>query len=217
MNISWKGQSCFQIQLSSNKNGAYSIVIDPFDQKTGLSVSKLQADVLLITHDHDDHNNTKAVTGDYFKIDGPGEYDIGSSFIEGIFSYHDNSNGEEHGINTIYTIETEDIKLCHLGDLGQKELTADQLNTIGNIDILMIPIGGTYTINASEAIKIMSSIEPKIIIPMHYNIPGLKIKLEGIDPFLKELGIKNAEVLPKLVIKRKDISENEVKIIQLQP
>jgi len=150
-------------------------------------------------------------------IGGPGEYDIKEVVVEGIPAFHDNSQGKEKGINTIYIIETEEIRICHLGDLGQKELTTEQLDKIGDVDILMIPIGGTYTINSDEAIKIMAQIEPRVIIPMHYHIPNLKIKLDKIDNFLKRLGIKKIETLPKLSIKKKDISAEEVKIIQLEP
>lgn len=217
MNINWRGQSCFQITSSQNKNNQVSIVIDPFDDSIGLKAPKLQADVLLISHDHRDHNNIKAVSGDPLIINGPGEYDVKEAAINGIPGFHDNSQGSEKGAITIYTIETEEIKLCHLSDLGQKELTSEQLDRIGDVDILMIPIGGTYTINSAEAIKIMAQIEPKIIIPMHYKIPKLNIKLDGADNFLKALGIKNLEPLPKLSIKKKDISTEEAKIIILQP
>ncbi|MDP2910644.1 MAG: MBL fold metallo-hydrolase [bacterium] len=217
MNINWRGQSCFQITSSQNKNNQVSIVIDPYDDSIGLKAPKLQADVLLISHDHRDHNNTKAVSGNPLIINGPGEYDVKETIINGIPGFHDNSQGSERGTITIYTIETEEIKLCHLSDLGQKELTSEQLDRIGDIDILMIPIGGTYTINSAEAIKIMAQIEPKIIIPMHYKIPKLNVKLDEADIFLKALGIKNLEPLPKLSIKKKDISTEEAKIIILEP
>ncbi|MFH1656660.1 MAG: MBL fold metallo-hydrolase [Candidatus Nealsonbacteria bacterium] len=216
MIITWKGQSCFQISTSQGKNGLISIVIDPFSDDLGLKVPKLQADVLLISHDHSDHNNIKSVSGDPFIINGAGEYDIKEISIEGMSAFHDNSEGKERGKTTIYTIETEKIRLCHLGDLGQKELTEEQLEKIGDVDILMIPIGGTFTINANEAVKIMSQIEPRIILPMHYNIPKLKLKLDGIDQFLKVLGIKSLEAVPKLAIKKKDISGDEVKVIILE-
>jgi L-ascorbate metabolism protein UlaG (beta-lactamase superfamily) len=217
MNINWRGQSCFQITSSHNKNDQVSIVIDPFSNDIGLRAPKFQADVLLISHDHHDHNNIKAVSGDPLIINGPGEYDVKEVVINGIPGFHDNSQGSEKGKITIYTIETEEIKLCHLSDLGQKELTSEQLDRIGDVDILMIPIGGTYTINSAEAIKIMAQIEPKITIPMHYKIPKLNIKLDGVDNFLKALGIKNLEPLPKLSIKKKDISSEEAKIIILEP
>ena len=217
MIINWKGQSCFQISTTPNKNGAISIVIDPFDNSYGLRVPKLQADILLTTHDHKDHSNTKDVEGEYMLIDGPGEYDVKSISIQGINSFHDNVEGKERGLNTIYIIEAEDIRVCRLGDLGQKELTTEQLEKIGDVDILMIPVGGTYTIDSDEAVKILAQIEPRIIIPMHYHIPKLSLKIDGIDKFLKALGIKKPEVLPKLSIKSKDISNEEVKVIQLQP
>ncbi len=216
MNINWYGQSCFQISSSQGKNNHVSIVIDPFDESTGLKPPKLQADIVLVTHDHSDHNNVKAVSGQPFIVKGPGEYDIKGVFIQGISGYHDNVQGAQRGSITIYTIETEGIRLCHLSDLGQKELTSDQLDKIGNIDILMIPVGGIYTIDAAEAVKVMAQIEPRIIMPMHYKIPKLKIKIDDIDKFLKNLGIKKPESLPKLSVRKKDISTEEAKIIILQ-
>ena len=217
MNIIWKGQSCFQITSSQNKNHQVSIVIDPFDKETGLRVPKLQADLVLVTHDHHDHNNIKAVTGDPLIIEGPGEYDVKGVTINGIAGFHDNSQGKERGNIAIYTLEAEEIRLCHLADLGQKELSSEQLDKIGEVDILMIPIGGTYTINSEEAIKIMSQIEPRITIPMHYKIPKLSIKLDPVDKFLKALNIKKLEASVKLSVKKKDISTEEAKIILLEP
>ena len=222
MQIIWHGQSCFQIVARLEKNNQVSIVIDPFDETLGLRVPSLSADILLISHSHPDHNNVKAVSGPTsasspFSIFGPGEYEVKEVYIRGISSWHDEKQGSQRGENTIYTIEAEDLKLCHLGDLGQKELTADQLEKIGEVDILMIPVGGVYTISSKEAPGIMAQIEPKIIIPMHYQIPKLKVKLDGLDKFLKTMGIKSVESLPKLSIKKKDLSEEEIKIIVLKP
>ena len=267
MNIIWHGQSCFQITSSQGKNNQASIVIDPFSEDIGLRLPKLEADVVLVSHQHRDHNNVKAVSGNPFLIEGPGEYEIKGIFIQGISSFaqartkgedeataslttraiakamktsfsslpsprkrgsvgedtaaasstHDESSGKARGENTIYTIGTEELRLCHLGDFGQKELTPEQLEKIGEVDVLMIPIGGVYTISAKEAAKIMSQIEPSIIIPMHYLLPKLKIKLDGLDKFLKTMGIKSIEPLNKLSIKKKDISPQEAKIIVLKP
>lgn len=217
MNITWKGQSCFQITSNQGKDGHVNIVIDPFDEETGLRVPKLEADLLLVTHQHKDHNNVKAVSGNPFLIEGPGEYEIKEVFIQGIQSFHDSSQGKDRGSNTIYVIEAEDIRICHLGDLGQKELTSEQVEQIGDIDILMIPVGGTFTIELKEAAKIMSQIEPSIIIPMHYSLPKLKMKLDGLDKFLKTMGVKKLDPLPKLSIKKKDISPEEAKIVVLAP
>jgi L-ascorbate metabolism protein UlaG (beta-lactamase superfamily) len=182
-----------------------------------LRLPKLEADILLVTHQHKDHNNIKAVLGDPFLIDGPGEYEIKDVFIRGIPSFHDNSQGKERGKNIIYTIESEGLKVCHLGDLGQKELTEDQVDIIGPVDILLIPVGGNFTISAKESAKILSQIEPKIIIPMHYALPKLKVKLDTSDDFLKAFGIKSLEPIKKLSIKKKSSDADEAKIILLSP
>ncbi|OGZ18570.1 MAG: hypothetical protein A2175_01835 [Candidatus Nealsonbacteria bacterium RBG_13_42_11] len=215
MQLTWKGQSCFEISSSQGKDNRVTIVIDPFDEDTGLRLPKLEADVLLITHQHHDHNNKKAVSGNPFLIDGPGEYEVKGVFIQGVQASHGVSGEKDQ--NTIYTINVEDLKICHLGDLGQKELTPEQVEQIGEVDILLIPVGGVSTISAKEAVKIMSQIEPSIIIPMHYQIPKLKIKLEGLDKFLKTMGMKSVTPLEKLTIKKKDIISEEAKIVVLNP
>jgi L-ascorbate metabolism protein UlaG (beta-lactamase superfamily) len=217
MQIFWKGHSCFQILANVSKGNQVKIVIDPFSEKIGLKLPKLEADVLLISHSHYDHNNKKGVLGNPFLIEGPGEYEVKGVYIEGIPSFHDQKEGEERGRNTIYTIEAEGIKICHLGDFGQKKLTDEQLERMGEIDVLMIPIGGVYTISAKEAIEILVQVEPKITIPMHYSLPKLKIKLDGLEKFLKLLGIKKIEPMPKLSIKKRELSPEEAKIVVLKP
>ncbi|MBM3257982.1 MAG: MBL fold metallo-hydrolase [Candidatus Nealsonbacteria bacterium] len=217
MNIIWHGQSCFQISSSQTKNNHVNIVIDPFSEETGLRIPKLEADIVLVTHQHSDHNNVKAISGNPFVVSGPGEYEIKEVFVHGTSSFHDSSLGKERGNNTIYTIEAEDLRICHLGDLGQKELTPEQVEKIGEVDILMIPVGGVFTLSAKEAMKIMSQIEPNIIIPMHYQLPKLKMKLDGLDKFLKTMGIKKIDSMPKLSIKKKDIISEEAKIVVLNP
>ncbi len=229
MQIIWHGQSCFQITTQKGKNNLVSVVIDPFDETIGLRTPKMVADVLLITHSHHGHDNRKAVLGlpsqisekpgraSPFVIDSPGEYEIKEVFVQGISSFHDNSQEKERGETIIYIIEAEGIRLCHLGDLDQKELTIEQVEKIGDIDILMLPIGGIHTISAEEAVKIMSQIEPKIIIPMYYQIPNLKVKLEDLTKFLKIIGMKTIEPQSKLSIKKKDISGEEAKVIILKP
>lgn len=207
MNISWYGQSCFKIE---GKNA--SILIDPFSKETGLRAPRLNADVILVTHNHYDHNNTEEVPPEAFVIRGPGEYEKAGIFIEGMVSYHDDVQGAQRGLNTIFTIKTEDMKLCHLGDLGQTKLTDEQIETIGNVDVLFVPIGGKYTIGAHEALGVIKDIEPKIIIPMHYNIPGLKMDIEGPQKFLKEIGIKPEEV-DVFKIAAKNLPAEETKLI----
>lgn len=216
MKITWHGQACFQIQGQNQKREKISILIDPFSEEIGLKVPKFQADILLISHSHYDHNNIKAVAGTPFLITTPGEYEIKGIFIQGIPSFHDNLKGRKRGKNIIYTIEMEKMRVCHLGDLGQKELTSLQLEKIEQVDILMVPVGGIYTINSDGAQKIISQIEPRVVIPMHYSIPKLKIKLEPVNKFLKVFGQKGVKPQPRLSIKRKDLPE-EMKVVVLKP
>jgi len=211
MTITWYGQTCFRINTLKSRNGSVNILIDPFEKEIGLRSPKTEADILLVTHD-----NKRTLSGNFFLINGPGEYDVKGVYIQGILG-KSLKKEEVSEKTTIYTIEAEKIKICHLGKLGQKELTPNQIERIGKVDILMIPIGGKETLEASGAVKVMSQIEPKIIIPMYYRIPKLKVKLEGLDKFLKSLRIKSLEPLSKLSIKEKDLSEEEAKVIILKP
>lgn len=216
--ITWAGQSCFQISVSNSKDHSADVVIDPFNEEAvGFKLPNLSADVALVTHDHKDHNNIKGLKGEPFVIDGPGEYEVKGVFVRGIPSSHGDGSGKDKGVNTIYVFEAEDMKFCHLGDLGQKELTDEQLEKIGQIDILMIPVGGTYTISSAEAPKIIGQIEPKIVIPMHYALPKLKMELDDVAKFLKAMG-KSATPQEKYSIKQKDLpKEGMTEFVVLQP
>jgi len=203
---------------SNSRDHSADIVIDPFDEeKTGLKLPNLSADIVLVTHDHHDHNNVKGVKGDPFVIQGPGEYEVKEVFIRGIPSFHDDKEGKEKGLNTIYVFEAEDLKFCHMGDFGQKLLTDEQLEKIDGIDVLMIPVGGEYTIDSSTAQKIISQIEPKIVIPMHYALPKSKDKLDDVAKFLKTMGKPSIVAQDKFVVKASTLSEGVTEIVVLQP
>ena len=215
--IVWAGQSCFQISVSPSKDNTVNIVTDPFGD-IGLKAPNFSADILMVSHQHADHNDIKSIKGDAFLIENPGEYEVKGVFIQGIDSFHDDSQGKERGKNTIYTFEAEDIRFCHLGDFGQKQLTDEQLEKIGNVDILMIPIGGTYTINSSEASKVIGQIEPKIVVPMHYGVPKLKFELDGVEKFLKAMGKNSVQPQDKLVIKASALpKDGAMEIMVLTP
>jgi L-ascorbate metabolism protein UlaG (beta-lactamase superfamily) len=213
MEIVWQGQACFQILTGKNKET--TIVIDPFSEKIGLRLPKIRADILLVSHQHFDHNNTKGIEGKPFLIEGPGEYEVKGIGVWGIPAFHDDLRGKERGENTIYLIEAEEVRVCHLGDLGQKELTSEQIEKIGRVDVLMIPVGGVYTINGYDAPKIISQIEPRIVVPMHFKIKGLNIQLEGVEKFLKAMGQEDIQPQPKLVVKPQTLPF-ETKIILLK-
>ncbi len=215
--IVWAGQACFQVSVSNGKDNSANIVIDPFSD-IGLRMPNFEADILLVTHQHQDHNNVGAVKGNPFIIEGPGEYEIKEVFIKGIHSFHDDKEGKERGLNTIYTVEAEGMKFCHLGDLGQKQLTDEQLEKIGAVDILMIPVGGIYTIDAGESQKIIGQIEPKVVIPMHYSLPKLKFKLDGLEKFLKAMGKNSIEAQDKFTVKLSTLpKEGQTEIVVLKP
>ena len=219
--IYWAGQSCFQISVSNSRDHSADIVIDPFDEKTGLKLPNLSADILLVTHDHHDHNNIKAIKGDPFLIQGPGEYEVKGVFIQGIPAFHDDIEGKERGLNTIYVVEAEDMRFCHLGDLGQKELTDEQLEKIDGVDVLMIPVGGEFTIDSSAAQKVIAQIEPRIVIPMHYRLPNSKaetVKLDDVSKFLKTMGKPSVAPQDKLIVKESTMpKEGAMEIVVLQP
>lgn len=207
MDITWLGQSCFKLK---GKNA--SVVIDPFDPDyTGLKLPKLQADVVLTTHEHKDHNFSSAVTTpantNPMVFKDPGEYEVAGVVITGIHSFHDNSGGSERGTNTIFHLLFEGLDIVHLGDLGQTKLTEEQAAEIGATDILLVPVGSVYTIDAEAASDIVSQLEPKIIIPMHYKTDELKFELEGVDKFLKEMGAESVVSQPKLLISKDKLPE----------
>lgn len=217
MEITWYGQACFKI-----KGKGSSVVIDPFDpQFTGLKEPKdLQADILLITHGHEDHNfkslvkGTVQATPQTFEV--PGEYEVNGVIVTGITSFHDNHQGDQRGKNTIFHIMIDNLSIVHLGDIGQYSLSESQVSAIDQTDILLIPVGSVYTIAAKEAANIVSQLEPKIIIPMHYRIDRLKFELDSVDNFLKEMGAEGIEPQPKLVTTKEKLPE-EPQVVVLKP
>jgi L-ascorbate metabolism protein UlaG (beta-lactamase superfamily) len=219
MQILWKGHACFVLNVSRAKQEPLRIIIDPYEESIGLKTPSLAGEFVLSTHGHYDHNNVKAIKGNPFVVTGPGEYDVQGVFVQGIPSFHDQSQGKERGTNTIYVIEAEGMRLCHMGDFGQKELTPEQEEKIGEIDILFLPVGGTYTVDPKEAASLVHQIEPKIVIPMHYALPKLKVKLASVDEFLKEMGAKKIEPQQKLTLKAKDIAaereETEIVVMEI--
>jgi len=210
MTIQWYGQSCFKIQ-----NTKTTLFTDPFSEEIGLKPPRGKADIVTISHQHYDHNNIACFDNKPFIIKGPGEYEVQNVEIKGILSWHDDQQGSLRGTNTIYTILMDDLKICHLGDLGQTELEDEQIEAIDEVDILMIPVGGIFTLNATQANQMINQIEPKIVIPMHYKIPGLKIDVETIERFLKEMGSETKPVKEFKV--RKEQLPTEMEVVLLEP
>jgi len=212
MEIKWFGQSCFE--LKGDKAG---LVIDPYEEKIGLKLPELTADLVAVTHDHFDHNNVKAISGDPFVINGPGEYEVKGISVIGIPTFHDEKGGQERGENTVYIIEVDGIKICHLGDLGHN-LSDAQADLVDGVDILLIPVGGEYTIDAKKASEVTEQIEPRIVIPMHYQIQGLTgVKgLAKVNDFLSEMGVKDINKKDVLKVKKDKLPQDKTEVVVLK-
>lgn len=214
MDIFYSGHSSFRL-----KGKTATVVTDPFDPKmVGFKYPSTEADIVTISHDHDDHNKADLIKADPKIISGPGEYEIKEVTILGFPSFHDSKKGEERGKNTIYVFEIDGIRVCHLGDLGEK-LSETLIEALGEIDVLLIPVGGTYTIGSREAVELVQDIEPSYVLPMHFLADGMNKtsfeKLEPVDPFLREVGL-TVEKMPKLSIKKEEIDTEVQKVILLE-
>ena len=213
MEITYVGQSCFKIKTKET-----TIVIYPYNPTyTGIKLPKLESDILLISHSHEDHNYVEGVSGFSHMINSAGESEISGIFITSINTFHDEERGATRGKNLIFSIEFEDMALLHLGDLGH-ELSDNVIEKLPSIDILLIPVGGEYTINSKVASKIISSLEPKLVIPMHYKhnqAKEISEKLSTVDAFLDEMG-GEVEKVDKLKVSKRDLPE-DTKVLVLLP
>ena len=213
MIITWLGQSAFKLQDKISSDGI-TVVTDPYGKETGLKMPSFEADIVTVSHNHPDHNNVDALRGTPFIIDCAGEYDTKGILIEGIDSYHDEEEGKLRGGNIIYRIEIDDISIVHLGDLGHV-LSNEQLEKLVGTDILLIPVGGKFTLDAKKAVEVISQIEPRIVIPMHYKIDGLAYEdFDSIEKFIKELGIEPSRE-EKLKISKKDLPQEDMELVIL--
>ena len=196
MEITWLGYSCFRLK---GKNT--TVITDPCPPSLGYTLDQQTARIVTVSHNHPDHSYTAIVSGEPRVISRPGEYEIGGVLIIGVPAFHDDEKGLVQGKNNVYAIEVDDVNICHLGDLGHP-LSAKQIEDLGTIDIMIVPVGGGTTISAAQAAAIVRSVEPKIVIPMHYKTPALKKELDGLDKFIKEMGLTTVVPQPKLVINK---------------
>jgi L-ascorbate metabolism protein UlaG (beta-lactamase superfamily) len=196
--IQYLGHACFRLR---GRDGI--VLTDPFDRTVGIDMGRPTAHIVTVSHDHPDHAHVGGVRPareKLFTINGPGEYEVGGILISGVRTFHDKKQGAELGRNTVYVIHIDDVVFCHLGDLGH-ELTTHQIDEIGNVDILFVPVGGGETIGPAEAASVISQLEPRIVIPMHYALPGqasFVTELAPLDKFTHELGIKEFVAEEKL-------------------
>jgi L-ascorbate metabolism protein UlaG (beta-lactamase superfamily) len=199
MDITWLGLSCFRIR------GSQAIIItDPFPPGLGYTLGKQTADIVTISHQHPSHSYVQGINGEHRLLRGPGEYEISGVLILGIAAYHDAVKGQSRGKNTVYLMEIDGVAVCHLGDIGHV-LSDEQVEEMGNVDILMLPVGGVSTINAAMAAEIIRKLEPKVVLPMHYKTPKTDRELEPVENFLKEMGLGQIESRPKFSVSKSNL------------
>lgn len=213
MNIQYYGHSCFKITTKPAGRATEDVVIffDPFDKSTGLRPPQGQATIVFVSHPHPDHNNTSAIKGNPIIINTPGEYSIKGIDAVGMDSFHDDQNGLKRGHNTIFVINSEELSICHLGDLGS-DLTSQQLEEL-KADILFVPIGGKHTIDGKKAAEIVRKIEPTIVIPMHYKMKNSTVDIDDEKKFCSEIGNCPKEKVSKLNIKKKELEGKNMEVV----
>lgn len=181
MKAFWFGHSCFFLKAQTG----LSLLLDPFHEKeVGYRMPSVEADIVVVSHDHEDHNNILAAKGQPFVIKGAGRNGAFGLKFQGVASYHDSDEGRKRGENTIFCFALDGIRICHLGDLGHL-LSRAQVDAIGPVDLLFLPVGGIYTLDATGAEAVMGQLRPAVTVPMHYSTKALCFELERVDNFLK--------------------------------
>ncbi|MCB8982436.1 MAG: MBL fold metallo-hydrolase [Ardenticatenaceae bacterium] len=207
MEITWYGLSCFRITERKHAN----VVTDPYDSSLGLPPLKLKADVITVSHDAKGHNQPDGVTGYQHILNGPGEYEIGNVFITGIATPGEAKTTQ----NVVYLFDYDGLTVAHLGDM-QKVPTQTQIEALEEVGVLLLPVGGGNSLNAAQASELVSMLEPNIVIPMHYQMPHLKLELDAVERFLKEMGVTEPKEESTLKLSGTSLPE-ETEIVLLTP
>ncbi|MBI2917462.1 MAG: MBL fold metallo-hydrolase [Chloroflexi bacterium] len=210
MELTWLGHSCFRL-----RSQRATVLLDPFNPSLGYPLPPdLSGQVVTITHDHPGHNNAAAVGGSPRVVRQPGEYQVSGMLLLAIASYHDDSNGEKLGKNTIFCLEADGLWVCHLGDLGHLP-SPDLVSQMAPVHVLLVPVGGTTTLSPSQAVEAITRLEPRVVVPMHYQTPAARPDLAPVERFLKEMGIAEAPAAqPRLTLTRSNLPQ-ETRVVLL--
>ncbi len=210
MEITWYGHSCFRL----TERGMATVVTDPFDSTSiGYEPLKLKADIVTVSHDAPGHNHMAAVKGSSHTITGPGEFEIGSVFITGVQTDISGKKNADKPRNTLYVFDYMGITVAHLGDLRSVPSQAE-IEALGTVHIVLVPVGGGNGMNAAKAAEVVSLLEPNVVVPMHYNTPVVKVPLDKLDKFMKEMGLHEAETMPTLKVTKSSLPD-ETKVVVL--
>lgn len=211
VDITWYGQTCFRL----DSRNSISILTDPYPSDVGLTLPRLHADIVTVSHYGGGCDCMARVQGPFNLLDGPGEYEISGVFITGVVTFADDTGGREQGLNTVFAFDFDGTTVCHLGRLGHVP-TQSQVKNLGPVDVLLVPVGGGGSLTATQASEAIGLFEPDMVIPMFYHVVGLQEDLDNVDHFLKEMGMEEAGVQDKLTIGEAKTSE-ETDIIVLKP
>jgi L-ascorbate metabolism protein UlaG (beta-lactamase superfamily) len=215
MEITWFGHSCFRL-----RDRSASVVTDPYGKDIGLILPRVRADLVTVSHDADDHNYVRGVKSGFKTLAGPGEYEVAGVFVTGLELRGERKKSKESAVklrNTVFLFEFEDLTICHLGDLDHVPTQAQVEETLGQVDVLLIPVGGCESLNAAQASEVVSLLEPHIVIPMHYKVKGLElsVKLDPVTKFLKEMGLDDVPTQETLKVTRSGLPE-ETQVVLLE-
>jgi L-ascorbate metabolism protein UlaG (beta-lactamase superfamily) len=209
MEISWLGHSCFRL-----RGREASIITDPYARSLGISLGRQSADIVTISHEAPHHAALDGLTGNPRVLRGPGEYEVRGVMIQGIATPGERLEQGGHGRNTAYAITVDEVSVCHLGDLGAT-LNAAQIEALKDPTVLLVPVGGGCTIGPAEVAEVVSQLEPKIVIPMHYGMPGIRVKLEPIERFCREMAVEEQRLQPRLSVTRSS-APDETTVVLLE-
>ncbi len=209
MDITWYGHSCFRL----TERGQIAVITDPYQERIGLPALRLKGDVVTVSHDEAGHNNVAAVKGEPHVLAGPGEYEIGGVFISGIAMHNLEENAPLW--NVAYLFRFNDLTVLHLGDLSHVP-NQSTVEALGEVNVLLVPVGGGNALRSSQAADVIGMIEPHYIVPMHYELPGLKVELEPVEKFLKAMGVSKAQEEDMLKISSGMLPE-QPQVVVLRP
>lgn len=210
MEITWYGLSCFRL----TERGLATVVTDPYDPRAaGIGPARLRADIVTVSHDAAGHNHVSAVKGVSKTLTGPGEYEIGGVFITGVQTNGHSKRNPDEVRNTLYVFDYDGVTVAHLGDLSRVPSQTD-VEALGTVHVALVPVGGGSGLNAAKAAEVVALLEPGIVIPMHYAVPGSNLKLAPLSKFLKEMGLAELEAQPSIKVSRSTVPE-ETRVVVL--
>jgi L-ascorbate metabolism protein UlaG (beta-lactamase superfamily) len=207
LDITWLGHACFRL-----RGRDATLITDPYGRTLGLTLGRQNAEVVTVSHDSPNHSAVEAIGGQPRMVRGPGEYEIGGIMVTGVSTPGERSGGGTWGRNTAYAIEIDDLVVCHLGDLG-KTLNPEQIEALKDPAVLLIPVGGHCTVSSAEVAEVVSQLEPKLVVPMHYALPGIGLDLDPIEPFCREMAVEETKAQPRLSVTRSSLPDETTVVL----